>query len=108
MTSYEAVCEALGDATRRLILDHLRARPSSVAELAAALPVSRPAVSQHLKVLHGAGLVRFRTEGTRNIYSVDPEGLRPLRDWLEDVWADALDSFADYASSRGAGRRPSR
>ena len=97
MTDHVAVCEALGDATRRDILEQLHRQPRSVAELAAALPVSRPAVSQHLKVLHEAGLVTFRTEGTRNAYRLDPRGLDPLKRWLDTVWDDALESFARHA-----------
>jgi DNA-binding transcriptional ArsR family regulator len=94
--TYDAVCEALGDATRREILERLRRSPCSVGALAAALPVSRPAVSQHLKVLHEAGLVGFSARGTRNVYHLDPAGLEPLRGWLDGFWQDALDSFADY------------
>jgi DNA-binding transcriptional ArsR family regulator len=96
VTTYEAVCEALGDATRREILERLRRGPCSVGALAQDLPVSRPAVSQHLKVLHGAGLVRYSTRGTRNVYHLDPSGLEPLRGWLDGFWRDALDSFAGY------------
>jgi DNA-binding transcriptional ArsR family regulator len=103
VTTYQEVCEALGDATRREILEQLRRRPCSVGALADALPVSRPAVSQHLKVLHGAGLVRYSTHGTRNVYHLDPAGLEPLRSWLDAFWQDALDSFADYVRSRGPG-----
>jgi DNA-binding transcriptional ArsR family regulator len=101
MTDHVAVCEALGDATRRDILEQLRHRPRSVAELAAALPVSRPAVSQHLKVLHEAGLVTFRAEGTRNVYRLDPRGLDPLKLWLDTVWDDALEAFAEHARKDG-------
>ena len=93
---YDAVCDALGDATRRQILEQLRRRPASVGALAAVLPVSRPAVSQHLRVLQNIGLVGHRTEGTKNVYHVDPAGLEPLRSWLDDFWRDALDSFAEY------------
>ncbi len=96
MTSYAVLCDALGDSTRREILEQLRRRPSSVGALAAALPVSRPAVSQHLKVLSEAGLVAHRPEGTRNVYHLDPQGLEPLRTWLDGFWQDALDSFAAY------------
>lgn len=96
MTTHQTVCEALGDATRREILEELRRRPCSVGALADALPVSRPAVSQHLKVLHGAGLVGYRAHGTKNVYHLDPQGLEPLRAWLEGFWQDALDGFADF------------
>ncbi len=94
--SLPAVCDALGDATRRGILEQLRRSPRSVSALAEALPVSRPAVSQHLKVLHEAGLVGWTTAGTRNVYHLDPSGLEPLRAWLDAFWQDALDSFAAY------------
>jgi DNA-binding transcriptional ArsR family regulator len=94
--TYEAVLEALGDRTRRQILHRLRAGPAAVTELAAAVPVSRPAVSQHLRVLHRSGLVRYEQSGTRNVYRLDPAGLEPLRDWLDGFWQTALDSFAEY------------
>lgn len=95
---HELVCEALGDATRRRILEELRREPRSVASLAAVLPITRPAVSQHLRVLTEAGLVGHRQEGTRHLYHIEPGGLNSLRAWLEDFWQDALDTFADYVS----------
>lgn len=101
MTSYADVCSALGDATRRDILEELRRRPCSVGVLADTLPVSRPAVSQHLKVLAEVGLVGHRREGTRNVYHLDPAGLEPLRAWLDGFWQDALDSFAAYVEAHG-------
>lgn len=101
MSNHEAVFEALGDATRRDILEELRRRPCSVGALADMLPVSRPAVSQHLKVLHEAGLVGHRREGTRNVYHLDPAGLEPLRAWLDGFWQDALGSFAAYVEAQG-------
>ena len=88
------VLEALGDRTRRQIVHHLRMGPSSVVELAAALPVSRPAVSQHLTVLRRSGLVSYSELGTRNVYRLDPAGLRELRAWLDGFWEDALDRYA--------------
>lgn len=91
-----AVLEALGDPTRRQILEALRRRPASVGELAAVLPVSRPAVSQHLRVLQGVGVVDYQKQGTRNVYHVTPDGLDPLRVWLEGFWRDALESFAEH------------
>jgi len=84
--TYEAVLDALGDRTRRLIIDRLRAGPSSVGDLAAALPVSRPAVSQHLTVLRRSGLVSYDELGTRNVYRLDPAGLGELRAWLDSFW----------------------
>ncbi len=97
MTTPHAVCDALGDPTRREILDRLRRGPTSVGALADALPVSRPAVSQHLKVLTSAGLVGHRQDGTRHVYHLDPSGLEPMRAWLDGFWQDALDSFAQFA-----------
>ena len=84
---------ALGDPTRRAIFERLGDRPLAVVDLAAELPVSRPAVSQHLKVLKEAGLVRDVQAGTRRIYSLDPEGIEALRDYLDRFWNTALRSF---------------
>jgi DNA-binding transcriptional ArsR family regulator len=86
--------DALANPTRRAIYDKLRDRPRSVGELAAHLPVSRPAVSQHLKVLEEARLVRFRREGTRHVYRPDPAGLEALRAYVESLWDDVLEAFA--------------
>ncbi|MGH3331255.1 MAG: ArsR/SmtB family transcription factor, partial [Nocardioidaceae bacterium] len=93
MTTYQ-VLDALGDPTRRRILDKLRESPAAVGELAARLPISRPAVSQHLRVLEECGLVAHDSVGTRNIYRVAPEGLVALRRWLDDFWTAALAGFA--------------
>jgi DNA-binding transcriptional ArsR family regulator len=82
---------ALGDPTRRTLFERLAARPSAVGDLARGLPVSRPAVSQHLKVLKEAGLVREVAQGTRRIYSLDPRGIGAMRRWLDAHWASALD-----------------
>ena len=84
---------ALADPTRREIYEIVAGRPISVGELAAKLPVTRPAVSQHLRVLADAGLVRATARGTRRIYSVDPAGLESLRSWIEGMWDGVLDSF---------------
>lgn len=84
---------ALGDPTRRTIFEHLGERPSAVVDLAALVPVSRPAVSQHLRVLKEAGLVRDVQVGTRRIYSLDPVGIAGLRDYLDRFWNTALHSF---------------
>jgi DNA-binding transcriptional ArsR family regulator len=86
--------EALGDPTRRTIFERLVVRPRSVRELADLLPVSRPAVSQHLKVLKQSGLVVDRAEGTRRIYRVDPAGVAAMRDYLDQMWDAALAAFA--------------
>lgn len=89
--------DALGDPTRRVILDTLRrGGPSSVTALAEQVPVSRPAISQHLKVLGAVGLVQHEARGTRNIYRLHRAGLGELRDWLDQFWGDALDAYADH------------
>ena len=84
---------ALADPTRRTVFELVVARPRAVVELAEVLPVTRPAVSQHLKVLKSAGLVLDRAEGTRRIYRADPEGLRELRAQLDRFWNEALANF---------------
>jgi DNA-binding transcriptional ArsR family regulator len=84
---------ALGDPTRRAIFERLAARPRAVGELARELPVSRPAVSQHLKVLKQAGLVADRPVGTRRVYRLDPDGLEALRAQLERFWTQALAAY---------------
>jgi DNA-binding transcriptional ArsR family regulator len=91
---------ALGDPTRRAIFDRVARRPSAVGELARGLPVSRPAVSQHLRVLKEAGLVRETPEGARRIYRVDPRGIAAMRDWLDSQWATALDAFKEFADEK--------
>jgi DNA-binding transcriptional ArsR family regulator len=93
MTYQEAAFPALADPTRRRVLERLRAGPLSVGEIAAGLPVSRPAVSQHLKALKDAGLVVDRAHGTRRVYQVDPRGLAAVRGWLDQFWADALSAY---------------
>jgi DNA-binding transcriptional ArsR family regulator len=87
----------LGEPTRRAIFELLARRPCSVQELAEQLPVSRPAVSQHLKVLRDGGLVVSQAEGTRRIYRLNPAGVAALRAWLDGVWSDALASFHKVA-----------
>ena len=91
--------EALGDPTRRVIFELLVDGPRPVRELADALPVSRPAVSQHLKVLKLSGLVLDRAEGTRRIYSVDPSGVAAMREYLDRMWDAALAAFAAAAEN---------
>jgi DNA-binding transcriptional ArsR family regulator len=83
----------LGDPSRRLIFERLSRRPSAVGELASELPISRPAVSQHLRALKEAGLVVDRAEGTRRIYQLNPDGVAALRAYLDQVWSDALAAF---------------
>jgi DNA-binding transcriptional ArsR family regulator len=104
--TYEAVLEALGDRTRRRIVDVLRrSGPSSVAELAARLPVSRPAVSQHLTVLLRSRLVTYEESGTRNVYRLDPTGMGDLRAWMDGFWQEALGSYAEAARKDAASGR---
>jgi DNA-binding transcriptional ArsR family regulator len=91
------VLDALGDWTRRQIFDALRHGPQSVGELAARMPVSRPAVSQHLRVLKEAGLVLDTKDGTRRIYRVDPSGLAGIRAYFDSFWDEALGRFAAEA-----------
>jgi DNA-binding transcriptional ArsR family regulator len=94
VTNVVRVISALADPTRRAVLEKLREGPRPVGELASGLPVTRPAVSQHLKVLKEAGLVADRSEGTRRIYYIDPKGLGAMRAWLDQFWEAALDAFA--------------
>lgn len=91
--TYEMKIEALGQPTRRAIFEKLAREPSSVGALAEGLPVSRPAVSQHLKALKEAGLVAERRKGTARIYSVDPAGLAEIRDYFDRFWDAALDAY---------------
>ena len=97
--AYEEALQALGDPTRRAVLEQLRAGPLAVGEIAARLPVSRPAVSQHLRVLKEAGLVTERQNGTRRLYRVDPNGLAGLRAYLEGFWEEALAAFKAAAEN---------
>ena len=91
---------ALGDPTRRAIFERLADRPCAVGELAGELPVSRPAVSQHLKVLKDAGLVVDRPVGTRRIYQLDPAGLEALRTYLDQFWSKALVAYQAAVEQR--------
>jgi DNA-binding transcriptional ArsR family regulator len=92
--AYHKALASISDPTRRSVLEKLRSGPQSVGALADQLPVSRPAVSQHLKVLKEAGLVKDRAEGARRVYYIDPDGLGELRRWLDEFWGDALTAFA--------------
>jgi DNA-binding transcriptional ArsR family regulator len=94
MANANRVFAALTDPTRRAVFERLRDGPLPVGEIASGVPVSRPAVSQHLKVLKEAGLVEHRSEGTRRIYQIDPAGLGAMRAWLDQFWASALTAFA--------------
>jgi DNA-binding transcriptional ArsR family regulator len=95
--AYGTAIAALADPTRRRVFERLRGGPRPVVEIARGLPVSRPAVSQHLRVLKEAGLVSERREGTRNFYSVDGDGLAELRDYFEQYWDEALAAFKEAA-----------
>jgi DNA-binding transcriptional ArsR family regulator len=92
-TPTDALFNALGDGTRRAILEQLRGGPLPVVEIARRLPVGRPAISQHLKVLKKAGLVTAHPEGTRRRYQIDPSGIGVLREWLDGVWNQALEAY---------------
>jgi DNA-binding transcriptional ArsR family regulator len=93
--AHENAFVALADPTRRRVFEKLGAGPKSVGEVAQGLPVSRPAVSQHLRVLKEAGLVADRAAGTRRVYAIDPQGLGALRKWLDQFWDAALQAFAE-------------
>lgn len=96
--------DALGDPTRRAVLELVRDRERSVGDIARHLPVSRPAVSQHLRVLKEAGLVHDRRQGTRRLYGVDAGGLGELRAYLERYWDSTLAAFKDVAERKEDGR----
>lgn len=99
--TYRVALEALADPTRRRIFERLRTGPKAVSALAKGLPVSRPAVSQHLRVLKEAHLVQDDREGARRVYRIDPKGLGPLRAWLDRFWDEALESFRAEAEKPG-------
>lgn len=100
----ERVLDALGDASRRRILELLATGARPVGAMAAELPIGRPAVSKHLRVLEDAGLVRHESRGTRNVYALAPEGPSAARRWLEQTWDSALGAFAEYVDQQGAAR----
>jgi DNA-binding transcriptional ArsR family regulator len=106
--AYLSALAALADPTRRAVFERLNRAPASVGEIAAGLPVSRPAVSQHLKALMSAGLIASRAEGTRRVYSIDPEGLGELRRWLDQFWGGALEAFKQEVEKPAATRRRPR
>lgn len=106
MATYAArALDALGDPTRRAVFERLRSGPRSVGEIAEGLDVTRPAVSQHLKVLKTARLVIVKAEGTRRLYAVDTKGLAQVRRWLDGFWSDALDSFKRAVEAEAAVER---
>jgi DNA-binding transcriptional ArsR family regulator len=106
--TYGDALSALADPTRRRVFERLKSGPRPVGAIARGMPVSRPAVSQHLKALKEAGLVADRPEGTRRVYFIDPHGLGALRKWLDQFWDDALAAFqaeVEKASDRKDHRR---
>jgi DNA-binding transcriptional ArsR family regulator len=98
--TYQNALAVLADPTRRAVFERLRKGPRAVGEIAAGLPVSRPAVSQHLKALKDANLVRDEKRGTARLYRIHAPGLKALRDWLDGFWDEALASFKDYAERK--------
>lgn len=105
--AYAEAFAALADPTRRAVFERLRDGPRAVGDIAEGLPVSRPAVSQHLKVLKEARLVAAYRDGTRQFYAIDTRGLSVLRDYLDGFWGDALSAFKTYAE-RGAPKTTAR
>jgi DNA-binding transcriptional ArsR family regulator len=101
--AYQNALAALADPTRRAVFERLRSGPLSVGEIAARLPVSRPAVSQHLRTLKEAGLVRHEADGARHLYEIDPQGLGALRAWLDRFWDGSLAAFKAEVERRPAG-----
>jgi DNA-binding transcriptional ArsR family regulator len=91
--AYDKALVALADPSRRAVFERLKAGPRAVVDIARGMPVSRPAVSQHLRALKEAGLVGDRAEGTRRIYFIDPNGLAAIRRWLDEFWGDALAAY---------------
>jgi DNA-binding transcriptional ArsR family regulator len=102
--AYDMAFAALADPTRRRVFEELRHGPRSVGKIAAKMPVSRPAVSQHLAVLKHAGLVGDKAEGTRRVYYIDPKGLAALRAWLDRFWDEALLAFQAEVESQEAAK----
>src|SRR4029434_5563770 len=103
--AYSSALVALADSTRRRVFEVLRTGPKPVGAIAAKLPVSRPAVSQHLKVLREARLVTERREGTRRIYFIDPHGLAELRAWLDRFWDQSLAAFQAEVERESASKK---
>jgi DNA-binding transcriptional ArsR family regulator len=102
MANHSLAFAALADPTRQLLVERLAKRPMPVGKLAAGLDVTRPAVSQHLKVLRAAGLVSVRRQGTRNIYQIDPKGVEAMRTYLDRFWDRALAALKAAAESENA------
>lgn len=108
MIHAERALDALGDPTRRSVFKRLRHRTLSVQQIADGMNVTRPAVSQHLKVLKAAGLVVVRAEGTRRLYAINARGIEAMRDWLDGFWDQALVAFKRAAESEAAKERKPR
>ncbi len=106
--AYRNALAALADPTRRRVFERLKSGPKPVGKIARGLPVSRPAVSQHLKVLKEAGLVTDRPEGTRRVYYIDPEGLGALRAWLDRFWDEALAAFQAQVETEARDRKETK
>lgn len=106
MANAATVLDALGDPTRRAVLELLRGGERTVGQLVDALPVSQPAVSQHLRVLREAGLVASRAEGTRRLYRVERDGLASLRAYVDRFWDDVLDAFVAFADADDGAEAP--
>jgi len=104
LTDHQTTLAALADPTRRAVFERLRNGPRSVADIARGMPVSRPAVSQHLKTLKAADLVRDEARGTARIYRIHTPSLLALRDWLDSFWDEALDRFKDYVETENEHR----
>ncbi len=105
MTQIERALDALGDPTRRSVFRRLRKGNRSVREIAEGMDVTRPAVSQHLKVLKSAGLVIVRVDGTRRLYEINPDGIDALRNWLDGFWDETLLAFKHAAEREAAKER---
>jgi DNA-binding transcriptional ArsR family regulator len=105
LTYEERAFDALGDPTRRAVLSRLRGRPRSVGEIAEGMDVSRPAVSQHLKILRAARLVTVHAQGTRRVYAVDTRGIEWMRKWLDGFWDEALAAFKAAAEQEATRER---
>jgi DNA-binding transcriptional ArsR family regulator len=108
LTYEERALDALGDPTRRAVLNRLRRGERSVSEIAEGMKVTRPAVSQHLKILKEARLVTVHAVGTRRVYAVDTRGIQALRDWLDGFWSQTLMAFKEAAEREAAGEMKTR
>ena len=106
--TYDKALAALADHSRRAVFERLKAGPAAVVDIARRMPVSRPAVSQHLKTLKDAGLVADRAEGSRRIYFIDPKGLAAVRRWLDEFWDEALAAYQREVEVRTKSERKAK